>query len=241
MAHGPGRIDRAPGARAGPLLVGKRGSRRRGATRSDEPAVTAEPVTAEPVTAVAEPVASTVPVAPPAVTIAPVAVSVPPATIAVAPAAEQVADHLLAEAEPGAERRSHEQRREQPAPEAVEVTPRPRAIVPRRVPVLRGATIDHHLSPVRREALADPHSVGGAHGHGPRGAVRRSPRDVLGRRPMARIEEARWPALGRRPPLEVGLGARHRVATLLERLRHRGEVLRALRPVEDLARSLVGL
>ena len=58
---------------------------------------------------------------------------------------------------------------------------------------------------------------------------------------MTRVEEAGRPALGRWATLEHRLGIGHRVAPLLQRLRHRREILGALGAVEDLAGALVGL
>src|SRR5690348_11469292 len=58
---------------------------------------------------------------------------------------------------------------------------------------------------------------------------------------MTGIEEAWGPTLRGRAALEQRLRIRHRIAPLLERLGHGGEILRPLRTVEDLTRPLVGL
>jgi hypothetical protein len=94
---------------------------------------------------------------------------------------------------------------------------------------------------MRLEPLLDAQRIGGARRHLSRRATGRSPLDVLGRRPVPRVEEARWPPLGRRIACQQRLGVRHRVPALFESFAHRSEVLRSFRAVEDVARTLVGL
>ena len=96
--------------------------------------------------AIATAIATVAPIATVAATIPPIAVAAV-ATVSVAAisvsvsvvavAAEQVIDNLLSEADAGAECRSHQQRRQEPASaEPVEVTAGPRAVVCRGVPVV---------------------------------------------------------------------------------------------------------
>jgi len=110
-----------------------------------------------------------------------------------------------------------------------------------RVPVVGLAPVNGHLSAVGGEALLEADGVGGARRDRTRRAARRGPVDVLGRRTVTGVKEARRPSLGWRPALEQSFGIGHRVPPLLERLTHRGEILRSLGAIKDLTGALIGL
>ncbi len=110
-----------------------------------------------------------------------------------------------------------------------------------RIPIVGLPTVDRHLPAVGGEAIPEAYGVGGARRNRARRAARRGPVDVLGRWSVAGVKEARRSSLGRRPALEHGLGAGHRVAPLLEGLTDRGEILRPFGEIEDPAGALVGL
>src|SRR5215207_2202688 len=85
--------------------------------------------------------------------------------------------------------------------------------------------------------------AGRAGRHRPGRAVGRLPADVVGRRPVAGVEEARRSPLGRVAPLEQGPGRGHRVPARLDRAAHRGQVGRGagllerlLGPLQELVR-----
>jgi len=110
-----------------------------------------------------------------------------------------------------------------------------------RVPVVGGTAVHRHLASVGLEALLDAQRVRRARRDGTARSARRSPLDVLGRRPVPRIKEAGGAAFRRLTALQQRLRSGHRVAALLQRLADRSEILRALGAVEDVAGALVCL
>src|SRR5689334_14511569 len=147
--------------------------------RTSAPRRTLEVAAAE----VAE-VPSAVAEAVPAVAVAPaVPIAVAPAvsvTVSIPVTAEDVIDQALAEAQPGAEGRAHQQRLKQPAAKPVEVSARPGPVLSRSIPVVGGTAVDLHLAAVGLKALLDPQCVGRASGNGTGRAARWRPLDVLG-------------------------------------------------------------
>jgi hypothetical protein len=110
-----------------------------------------------------------------------------------------------------------------------------------RIPVVGLSAADRHLSAVRCKAVLNAHRVGGARRNLARLAAGGRPSDVLDRRSVARIEEARRPSLRRGLAVYQRLGVRHREPALLKRFTHRSQIFGPLGAVEDLAGALVGL
>ena len=110
-----------------------------------------------------------------------------------------------------------------------------------RIPVVGLSAADRHLSAVRCKAVHNAHHVGSARRNRARLTAGRRPIDVLCRRSVARIEEARWPSLRWRLAFQQRLGVCHREPALLKRLTHRSEIFGPLGAVEDFAGALVGL
>ena len=96
----------------------------------------------------------------------------------------------------------------------------PAGLVRRDVPVA-----DPHHPDLGRLAALQPSGVGGAHGHGAGDAGRRRPSHVTRARAVARVEEARIPALGRRLTRLQRQHGRAVVASIRHHLLQREDVL----------------